>query len=134
MTAHIKGLLPLQHLSTQAKMAHVFNDLKSAFLISLGRLCDDGCKIVLTKTHLEAWKDKRLVLQGLRNNNDGLWDIPLPQNSNSFSNFQTHMKFSESPHTCKQILNVVINKKSTISNLMKFLHACCRKSCNVYTH
>jgi len=99
MTAHIKGLLPIQHLSQQAKMAHVFNDLKSASLISLGRLCDDDCKIILTKTHLEVWKDEHLVLQGFRNKNDGLWDIPLSQNqiimpifkpAQNSSNFLTH--------------------------------------------
>ena len=31
-------------------MAHVFNDLKSASLISLGRLCDDDCKIVTLRS------------------------------------------------------------------------------------
>jgi len=98
MTAHIKGLLPLQHLSTQAKMAHVFNDLKSASLISLDRLCHDGCKIILTKTLLKVWKDKHLVLQGLRNNNDGFWDIRLPQNSIFFQFLNPHEILRTSSH------------------------------------
>ena len=43
------GTLPLDtRLSTQAKEAHVFAELKQP-LLSLGQLCDDDCDIILTK-------------------------------------------------------------------------------------
>ena len=74
------GLLPLaQSISSQAKLAHIFDDLHSASLVSWGQLCDDGCKILLDKTHMYVLKDKSIVLKGFRNYTDGLWDIHLPQ-------------------------------------------------------
>ena len=39
-------------LSQRAKRAKILPQLKSASLISLGKLCDDGCDIQLTDTHL----------------------------------------------------------------------------------
>ncbi len=99
--------------------------------------------MIVKLLHLEVWKDEHLVLQGLRNNSDGLWDIPLSQNSENNANFQTHTKLSECPHTSKQIINanfqthtklsecphtskqiinVVINNKTTISNINNSCH------------
>ena len=48
-------------------------------MISIGQLCDGGCKVLLDEEHLLAFKDRLLVLEGTRNQEDGLWDIPLPQ-------------------------------------------------------
>jgi hypothetical protein len=36
-------------LSTHAKIGHLFNDLQSGTLISLGQLCDDECVALSTK-------------------------------------------------------------------------------------
>ena len=48
MTSTESGILPLSgHLNAAAKKAHIFSDLHSASLISLGQLCDDNCTIVL---------------------------------------------------------------------------------------
>ena len=48
ITATHQGLLPCsEKLSHQAKITHVFDDLQTTSLISLGQLCDDKCKVLL---------------------------------------------------------------------------------------
>ena len=48
-------------------------------MISIGQLCDGGCKVLLDEEQLLAFKDHLVVLEGTQNQEDGLWDIPLPQ-------------------------------------------------------
>ena len=49
------GTLPLSaDLSRKAQKAYILWNLKSASLIALGQLCDDDCKIVLSKEHLDV--------------------------------------------------------------------------------
>ena len=74
------GTLPLSStLSTQAKQATVLPKLKNTSLISIGQLCNGGCKVLLDEERLLAFKDHLVVLEGTQNQEDGLWDIPLPQ-------------------------------------------------------
>ena len=45
-----KGIVPLsQHLSTEASTAKILPGLSSASLVSIGKLCDDDCKVFLDK-------------------------------------------------------------------------------------
>ena len=78
------GFLPLTTLSKRAQKAHILPGLKNSSLISLGQLCDDNCVIKLTKSHLFVFKNNQLVLTGIPNNSDGLWDLPLPQTTSTF--------------------------------------------------
>ena len=64
-------------LSTSATKATVLPRLKNSSLISLGQLCDDNCPIVLDKQKLYALKNKTVIMEGIRNQEDGLWDIPI---------------------------------------------------------
>ena len=60
-----QGLLPLStKLSTRARTVKILPQLNSASLISMGQLCDDDCRVVLTKEHLVAVKDNEIILQG----------------------------------------------------------------------
>ena len=73
-----KGELPLDPaLSSTARTAMVLSNLKSSNLISLGQLCDDGCSIILNKHIMQAYKNNKVVMKGIRNKTDGLWDIPI---------------------------------------------------------
>ena len=47
------------------------------------QLADDGCLILLNNKFLKVFKNFELILHGYRNQSDGLWDIPLPQNNRS---------------------------------------------------
>ena len=78
ITSSKQGELPLSDdLSPTARTATILPELKSSSLISLGRLCDDGCNIFLNYAKLYAIKNKKIVLEGTRNHRDGLWDIPI---------------------------------------------------------
>ena len=53
-------------LSTQARTAHIFDNLKSASLISLGQLCDDDCEIWLHKHGLQVFKNNKQNVKIIR--------------------------------------------------------------------
>ena len=73
-----EGTLPLHNkLTKTARTAKILPGLKSASLISLGKLCDDGCDITLHEDKLYVSKDNEVVLTGHRNMVDNLWDIPV---------------------------------------------------------
>ena len=72
------GLLPLSgKLTRPARTARVLPGLKSATLILLGQLADDGCTSILNDYKLEVIKEGETILTGFRNPTDGLYDIPL---------------------------------------------------------
>ena len=98
------GYIPLHNaLSQTAKTAHVFDDIKTSSLISLGKLADDGCTIILDKTKIKVLKNNNNILQGTRNQTDGLWDIPIPQ---------------------QHKVNVILHKKQSNAKLIAFFHKC----------
>ena len=79
-----QGEIPLsKFLTAIGTNAMVLPGLKSSSLISLGQLCDDNCNVLLTKTHLYVIKNKKIILTGTRNINDGLWDIPIQRKINN---------------------------------------------------
>lgn len=116
MQATATGILPLTtELTTNAKSAHIFKELKSP-LLSLGQLCDDGCEIKLSSTKLTALKNNNIILQGYRNHHDGLWDVPIPQQQ---------LKLSNTKQYSKQKANIIIRKDKTKMELAQWLHASC---------
>ena len=121
ITSNASGKLPLSNLSEDSKKAHILPGLKNSSLLSLGQLCDDGCIVHLTKTTIHVFKNDILVLSGIRNSRDGLWDVPLPQTPSQ--PFPTHDVSSVSPvpnHSC----NVIIRKHTTKRDLAQYFHAC----------
>ena len=56
-----RGQLPLsEQLSSRARNAMILPGLKSASLISIGQLCDDGCNVLLNNKKLLAIKNNQL--------------------------------------------------------------------------
>ena len=102
-----KGTIPLMGLSSKATTTHILPNLKSASLLSMGQLCDDGCKIELTKEKINISKKNRVILQGTRNQEDGLWDIPIQDKSKS------------------EKINVIIKKNTAKKELVEFMHGAC---------
>ena len=118
------GQLPLSSsLSPTGKQAMILPALKSSNLISLRQLCDDNCKVVLSKQHLHAIKDDKVVLEGFRNSHDGLWDIPI----------RSSLQFKSSDHKISPFLlpdkshklQVIIKKHQPATELAQYLHAAC---------
>ena len=57
ITSTAAGLLPLTTtISSQAKLADLFDDLHSTSLVSLGQLCDDGCQVLSDKKNIYVIK------------------------------------------------------------------------------
>ena len=78
LNADKRGFLNLPpELSEEALQATIVPSLKSTSLISLGKLCDDGCEVKLNSKTLQATKNNKIVVTGIRNHQDGLWDIPV---------------------------------------------------------
>ena len=72
------GVVPLsKKLSQLAKTAMILLNLKSSSLLSMGQLCNDGCKVILAKQDLAVVKDNHIILRGIQNKSDKLWDIPI---------------------------------------------------------
>ena len=110
-------IVPLaKELSTQAKVGHIFDSLKSGSLISIGQLCDDDCVALFTKFNVNIIKDGKIIIVGKRNDANGLWNIPLaPKAAPTVKtpNAQT-----------KQLANGAIKNVKTKQDLAEFLHAC----------
>ena len=66
-------------ISKQGRNAIILPQLQSSSLISLGQLCDDDCQVHLDKKKLKVYKNKEIILRGIRNRRDGLWDMLLHQ-------------------------------------------------------
>ena len=66
------------HLTQTAKSGYIVPGLKNSSLLSIGKLCDDHCTVIFTKKYLFVFKHNHLMLQGFRNQTDGLWDVIFP--------------------------------------------------------
>eukprot|EP00957_Ditylum_brightwellii_P123624 9425257-Ditylum_brightwellii.AAC.1 len=111
-----KGRLPIPGVSPSTQHTHIFPDYKSGSLLSVGQLCDDRCVGVLTKNKVCILKEdkistqtfvnnSKLILDGNRDPNNGLWLIPLQENE---------------PIYCTN--NVY--ELTTNQDLVKYLHVC----------
>ena len=46
-------------------------------MIAIGQVCDNNCDVILNKRRLVTIIVEKIILQGARNLNNGLWDIPV---------------------------------------------------------
>jgi hypothetical protein len=110
--------IPLaKELSTQAKVGHIFDSLKSGSFISIGQLCDDECVALFTKYNVKIYKNGQVIIVGERNATNGLWNIPLapkaiPSEPTQTTALATH-------HSG----NGAIQDDGTKQDLATFLHA-----------
>ena len=74
------GILPLNALLSKiAQTGNVLKGLTNSSLLSIGQLCDDNCIAIFSKFRLRIYKNGKLLLTGIRNWTDGLWDVVVPQ-------------------------------------------------------
>ena len=73
-----KGLInATSKLGTIAREASIVPQLKSASLLSVGTLCDDNCTVHFDKHKVDIIKNNEIIMQGRRNNKDGLYELPI---------------------------------------------------------
>ena len=77
ISSHDAVLDMTRKLSERARTGHVFPDLQSGPLLSLGVMCDDGCTVILHADILYITKDGETLLTGLKNRSNGMWEIDL---------------------------------------------------------
>ena len=95
-----QGLLAL---SPKLKIPSLIYDrLTSESLLSIGQLCDEGCIAIFLKQRLYIFKHNECILQGKRNLQDGLWDIPFPDSK----------------------MNYIVTKDKDKLELAQYLHGC----------
>ena len=76
----------------------ILPNLKSSSLLSMGQICDNGCKVVLAQHDLAVVKNNHIILRGKRNKIDGLWDIPIEKTTiltNNFGHPKVHLAMYE---------------------------------------
>jgi hypothetical protein len=70
------GTLPVPGLPPSACRAHVFPSLQSHSLLSIGQLCDHGCKAVFTHNDVTITRDNLVMLTCTRSiATNGLWTL-----------------------------------------------------------
>jgi hypothetical protein len=108
------AILPIANLPVKARQAHIFPALATGSLLSVGQLCDQGCKATFTATTMNVTLQGNTVLKGARTT-PGLWivDIGTPQTSTT-------------PHTAtrnqQQTCNAAIGAPK-IAERIAFYHA-----------
>jgi hypothetical protein len=121
--AHIKSthtcILPVPGLPVSACRAHIFPSLKSHSLLSIGKLCDHGCKAVFTHTGVTLTLDDLVLLTGtISDATNGLWTLdPVRQST-------TPLAASSTPITGS--VNAMFHTTlahDTIANRIAFYHA-----------
>jgi len=113
LTSNISGYIPIKQLSAPAQQAYVLPSLTNTSLLSIGQLCNDNCIAIFTKEKMFIINQGQLILTGMRNYTDGLWDVRCNHSSQ-----QTHK------YTTTNNLNVLTSRDKTSYELANFLHAC----------
>lgn len=110
-----KGYLPLNFLSASAKTAYSFPNLKTS-LLSVGQLCDDDCDVLFNKNYMKVEKHGNVILNGIRNRTDGLWDVHFNQD--------TEKNKPSLPSNAQVIpkANVILRHDQTKEELVAYLH------------
>ena len=53
-------------LLSRSQCAHVFNDITTGSLISMGKLCDNDCVVIFTKYDVKILKHNQVIISKLR--------------------------------------------------------------------
>ena len=69
--------LELATLHKGAREAHILPGLEHSFLVSIGKLCDAGCKASFNRNTMPVTKDEQVMLQCTRDLMAGLCRVPL---------------------------------------------------------
>ena len=91
--------------TTHGQKAHIFNELQSGNLLSVGQLCDDGYEIKFTKDQVHFCKNKSTCFAGQRNKINGMWMTKFPHQAN------------------------IILPYKPLGDAIRFMHAACFSPC-----
>ena len=110
--------LPIPTLPPSSTKAHVFSNLASGSLLSVGKICDENCTAIFTKSKMTIHNNKHIhistcappLLTGTRNaSSKQLWSVKLPM---------TYQPLSPLYHRANSVLH-----NPSIRNRVAFYHA-----------
>ena len=110
MTSKYKKKLNIPALNQEANEAHIFEELITENLLSIGKLCDVGCKVMLDEHKIHIIKNCVIILKGDRDYSTGMWKIKIPLIETNIEKI-----------TSKNQANLVLPHKP-ISDGIKFMH------------
>jgi hypothetical protein len=105
--SHTCDLL-LTDFPPQARKAHILPGLVHNSLISVGKLCDNGCNITFTQEQVTVSKNGKCVMYGSQDPRSRLWRVDLKQ------------KFETQHVQCNHA-----HDNSNQKDLVNYLHAAC---------
>ena len=73
--------LELPKLPTKARLGHIIPGLASHSLLSVVKLCNEGCEVTFTKINCTVQYRGRTVLTGKKCTKTGLWMIPVSEST-----------------------------------------------------
>ena len=94
ITSYHMGFLPNKYLSTLGRKVKILPQLHSASLTSVGKLCDDGCKVHFDDRQMKVLKkDNQIIMDGIRNDKDGLYDLHIAKVNLTADNYQSSQPY-----------------------------------------
>ena len=101
-------------LSPKVQCAQIFSYITTGSLISMEQLCDYDCIAIFTKFDMKILKHNQVIITGLHDRTNGLWNIPLePSPTAQQSSKRSH------PNQANGILRHDTNKRK----LSQYFHA-----------
>jgi hypothetical protein len=115
--------LNIPGLPASARECHIFPELTSGSLLSIGLLCDHDCDVNFRKHKVHVIYEGKEILTGSRDYHNGLWsiDMPTPQTTcNSITPTIPNQLPTQDKFTCNA---VTTNVTKTVADRVAFYHA-----------
>ena len=58
---------------------HTLPELKTPTLLSIGQICDNGCRVIFDALKMTVLRGNKTIITGDRQQDTGLWTVPLDQ-------------------------------------------------------
>jgi hypothetical protein len=111
ITSTHTATLNMPSLPHTARQAHILPGLAQQSLLSVGQMCDSGCSMTFTAADVTVKNGKSTIVTGLRDQNSGMWRIPLAPN------VPMEIGREHSAHN--------VYEQKSIQSTITYLHACC---------
>jgi hypothetical protein len=105
-------ILDTPQLPEDARKAHLILGLTHSSLVSIGTLCDAGCKATFDRNNVVITNNDDVVLTGPRDPRTGLWKLPLTPTPTTIPEIPTTLQ-------CANVLQL----QTGIRRMVKYLHA-----------
>ena len=106
-------MLPLTNIKQKV---NIIPQLKTASLLSVGKLVDDGCMAHFTKNCALRCRNKKLIIKRKRNIEDRLYNVQFTNKTNESNNNEMKNEIQN------QKINIIIQIDKNKADLAKFLH------------